>query len=895
MMVINKQRRRRRSGTKNHIARTAQTAAMSRGHARALLVLGMHRSGTSALARMLALLGADLPKNLMRGTSFNEAGHWESVDLMVIHDRILASAGSAWHDWRKFNPDWYQSPAAEPLKQQLLEQLKKDFGGSRLFVVKDPRICRFVPLWLDVLAESSADPGIIVPVRNPIEVCASLKRRDGMLSSQGLLLWLRHVLDAEVSTRGLPRAVTTYEQLMNDWPNMASVVSKRTKIAWPHRSAVVDIEIERFLAPHLRHHAVSPEELNARAEIVDWVKIAHAAMLQLAQQGENAAAMRQLDDVREAFDKASLTFGVALAEQEQQVSQSKAEVATLIRDLTEARTSAEQSEIAARRAGAELSAVVQAAETAAAEHKAQLANTRAQSVDLERSVEAARSSLREAQTEVQRLSGEADVAKREAVRALEARDRAGLELAEALRELAAAQTEVQRLSEELGVARRKTVESIEARGRVSAELVSEQNASAIARAELASVRDEAAAVQALLVSERLKAEEMEERANSVRREFEAIQAKLNDSRSDIRRLSNEAGRTSVVHASAAEELRDTIARQARVLAAMRRASQKGFGGLVSGLFRRFFRGGTSEPASWDWEREAIEKSSLFDSAWYLRSNPDVAAEGGDPLAHYLSHGAAEGRDPHPVFDSKWYASQTFEIAELRLTPLGHYVIMGVSEALDPNPLFDTDWYLKQNPDVAAAHVNPLFHFMREGAEKGLDPHPLFDASWYLTNNPDIAAAGDNPLHHYLTHGAAEGRAPHPLFDPAWYLAQCPSTDDARDNPLVHFLMTGAALGLSPHQLFDSSWYLKQYPDVAKSMANPLLHYMRHGAAEGRNPHALFDGKWYISQNPEVERTGINPLIHYITSNILIAQTTVNSSKSDTTQQRAGSASDTRPI
>src|SRR5690242_13889401 len=78
---------------------------------RCLLVLGMHRSGTSAITRVFSLLGADLPKNLMPAAAFNQAGHWESNDLAAIHDKLLASAGSTWHDWRAFNPDWFQSEA----------------------------------------------------------------------------------------------------------------------------------------------------------------------------------------------------------------------------------------------------------------------------------------------------------------------------------------------------------------------------------------------------------------------------------------------------------------------------------------------------------------------------------------------------------------------------------------------------------------------------------------------------------------------------------------------------------------------------------------------------------------------------------------------------------------
>ncbi|MGC9964453.1 MAG: methyltransferase domain-containing protein [Syntrophobacteraceae bacterium] len=119
--------------------------------------------------------------------------------------------------------------------------------------------------------------------------------------------------------------------------------------------------------------------------------------------------------------------------------------------------------------------------------------------------------------------------------------------------------------------------------------------------------------------------------------------------------------------------------------------------------------------------ELIAQSSLFDNFYYLEGNPDVARAGIDPLVHYLTWGAAEGRNP--------------------------------------NPSFDTSYYLKSNPDVARAGVNPLVHYLAWGAAEGRDPSPLFDTSFYLESNPDVARAGINPLSHYLTWGAAEGREP----------------------------------------------------------------------------------------------------------------------------------------
>jgi len=78
----------------------------SKGKRQAVLVLGMHRSGTSALAGVIARLGAALPKTQVRADLNNKRGYGESSELVQFHERLLASAGSGWRDWERFDPNW---------------------------------------------------------------------------------------------------------------------------------------------------------------------------------------------------------------------------------------------------------------------------------------------------------------------------------------------------------------------------------------------------------------------------------------------------------------------------------------------------------------------------------------------------------------------------------------------------------------------------------------------------------------------------------------------------------------------------------------------------------------------------------------------------------------------
>ena len=253
-------------------------------------------------------------------------------------------------------------------KERILNVLRSDFSDSKLFAIKDPRICRFWPLWKDVLVEFGADPKVVLPIRNPLEVASSLKHREGFLTAPSLLLWLRHVLDAESSTRGLPRAIVTYDALMQDWSAVVSSIGSQLQIGWPRKSALSDINIETFLSKPLHHHTSTLHDLTAKKEVVDWVKDAYAALRHLSVDPERKDHLARLDRVRSEFDKAAAAFGVALAAQEVKLSEKDSENAKL------------QEQVALSNERLRLSAE---AETAAANLKQELEQARAATHDAE--------------------------------------------------------------------------------------------------------------------------------------------------------------------------------------------------------------------------------------------------------------------------------------------------------------------------------------------------------------------------------------------------------------------------------------------------------------------------------------------------------------------------------
>jgi hypothetical protein len=285
---------------------------------RALIILGMHRSGTSALTRVANLLGADLPKNLMPPKAENESGFWESGDLMTIHDEALASAASRWDDWQAIDGGWFCSAAAERFVARILQVLHQDFEKSHLFVIKDPRLCRLWPLWREALGRFGAQPLIVLTIRNPLEVFASLKARNGFAPVKAGLLWLRHVIEAERETRALPRALVTYDDLLENWSEVAQEIGRRLNVSWPRRPA--RLEIERFLSSSLRHHTSDSHALAENRALSVWIERTYQALLRMVRNRTDKKARALLDEVGAEFERSSALFGAMLREQDRAIA-----------------------------------------------------------------------------------------------------------------------------------------------------------------------------------------------------------------------------------------------------------------------------------------------------------------------------------------------------------------------------------------------------------------------------------------------------------------------------------------------------------------------------------------------------------------------------------------------
>jgi len=222
-----------------------------------ILVLGMHRSGTSAVARCLNLLGAEIGNKLLPPAEDNRSGFWEHADVVSLHEELLSDFGRVWHDARALPEGWLLSAAARKARGKLAELIANDFDGSTLWAVKDPRLCRFVPLWREVLLESGLEAAALLVVRHPAEVARSLHIREGLRSETTYLNWLEHFAEAESATRGMPRALLSYNGLLSDWRDAFAKAGRAMGVKWPTPIEDAHPAIDAFLDRSKRHHVFS--------------------------------------------------------------------------------------------------------------------------------------------------------------------------------------------------------------------------------------------------------------------------------------------------------------------------------------------------------------------------------------------------------------------------------------------------------------------------------------------------------------------------------------------------------------------------------------------------------------------------------------------------------------
>jgi hypothetical protein len=178
-----------------------------------ILVLGMHRSGTSAVIRLLNMMGAWLgpPERVKGANPENPKGFWENDDIVELDNKVLAAQRCLWNRLSEFDPARLADDKLATLRRRARDQVIR-LDASRPWAVKDPRMCLLLPFWRPLLEL----PVCVLVERSPIEAAQSLRTRNDIPLHVGIALWELHSLEALRGSSGLPRILVHYPDVVND-------------------------------------------------------------------------------------------------------------------------------------------------------------------------------------------------------------------------------------------------------------------------------------------------------------------------------------------------------------------------------------------------------------------------------------------------------------------------------------------------------------------------------------------------------------------------------------------------------------------------------------------------------------------------------------------------------
>lgn len=226
-----------------------------------IAVIGMHRSGTSVLARLLNLLGIYFaPEGMGTGANQeNPKGFWERRDVRALNDHVLHSVGCDWNRVSRLDLDSIPAPLAAEFEKRAA-QIVLSMDANRPWFIKEPRLCVLLPLWRRVLET----PICIHILRHPVEVASSLKTRNGIPLPAGLALWEYYNRSALASMRDLPRITVGHRDLIQKPSEALSSIKEQLESFGVGRLTFPDgREIESFVSGELYREREGERGLDA--------------------------------------------------------------------------------------------------------------------------------------------------------------------------------------------------------------------------------------------------------------------------------------------------------------------------------------------------------------------------------------------------------------------------------------------------------------------------------------------------------------------------------------------------------------------------------------------------------------------------------------------------------
>jgi GT2 family glycosyltransferase len=694
-----------------------------------IIILGMHRSGTSTVSRLANMMGAYFaPEGKeMASQSDNPKGFWERTDVMQLNDEILNAAGGSWNQLSGLSLNTISAQEKEIFTQRI-NAIVLGMDAHRPWSLKDPRMCLTLPIW----RPSLEIPVFLFVYRNPVQIAQSLAKRNSIPLSVGIALWEYYMVSALNAARDGDLLFTRYEDIMSDPIKETRRIYQGLKEAgvtglrMPSKK-----EITAFINPDLFHHAdgydLFSEYLNNnQLDLIrimendvhadDWPNIsisknAHEII-------NNYCLLTKEQDALSSSQAALTAATAALSEKEKAI-------ADLGAINNESRKQVEVLHQEKSRLQEELSQAQQ-----------KLSEAEGLSASLEKAYEQVRGELSSSQA-----------ALTAAAAALSEKEKAIADLGainnESRKKFDGLYQEKLRLQEELSQAQQKLSE---AEG-LSASLVQEHEQVwedlTVEHEQVCRLLEESQAALSeksqAFSEKKLIEDQLEREKESLQDELSHIQKDYKEAVTELIRLNQElSGKDGLI----AKYAMISESRQKEIVDFEKRISENGtdHNKILSDVK-------SLKSVLSDSEQHILaQENAVFIKVQGLESN----------LIFLLAHERRKYLEKNHRGKFSVFLSM---IICFLLHPRRTFAYYHDRKIVVNSSLFDEQYYLTSNTDVMLNYADAVEHFCLYGWKEGRSPHPSFDISYYLSSNPDVAEAKVNPLVHFELHGWKEGRKP----------------------------------------------------------------------------------------------------------------------------------------
>lgn len=241
-----------------------------------VVVLGMHRSGTSVITRAMETMGAEFGDNLMPAVQgVNDKGFFEDLDINAINQEILSLAGADWHSLAPIEFGKIGEVSLQAIRKRATELLSTKCR-NKIFALKDPRISRLLPFWQPIFDSLDVRVVYALAIRNPMSVGLSLEKRDNFSHDKSFLLWLMHTIPSLEHTKGRQRVLVDYDKLMEAPRVELARMSARLEL--PLDVSRVTAFEDEFLDGGLRHTKFGSGDLSKVNSAEQHVKALFGAL-----------------------------------------------------------------------------------------------------------------------------------------------------------------------------------------------------------------------------------------------------------------------------------------------------------------------------------------------------------------------------------------------------------------------------------------------------------------------------------------------------------------------------------------------------------------------------------------------------------------------------------------